>query len=104
MKDLEINKGLKEQIEANQNQLKNAIRNHQVSLQCLWFFPHVRCPLENFESNKDRIRLLISEKTSPKHFCYIKWNFQKFSEIKFLFFLQNLVIKLKEDRDVSCQI
>lgn len=34
MKDLEISKGLKEEIETNQNQLKNAIRNHQVSLQC----------------------------------------------------------------------
>jgi hypothetical protein len=34
MKDLEISKGLKDEIEANQTQLKNAIRNHQVSLQC----------------------------------------------------------------------
>jgi hypothetical protein len=29
MKDLEISKGLKDEIEANQTQLKNAIRNHQ---------------------------------------------------------------------------
>ncbi|XP_063908138.1 PHD finger protein 21A-like isoform X2 [Zophobas morio] len=29
MKELEISKGLKEEIETNQNQLKNAIRNHQ---------------------------------------------------------------------------
>lgn len=34
MKDLEITKQLRDDIESNQNQLKNAIRNHQVS----WYF------------------------------------------------------------------
>lgn len=43
MKDLEITKELKSDIEYNQTQLKNAICNHQVSFDITFFLHIITC-------------------------------------------------------------
>lgn len=80
MKDVEIAKELKSDIDYNQTQLKNAICNHQVSFDIIFFSSRNNNENLIFLFNGWFLIKFVSRKTSLEHLRQFQSNFNAFNK------------------------